>query len=144
MVLIGLESNNESNKLTTNQIDKLLSFISIMQDWNNNARENGILFLEDYIDKFDLGQSLKYGIYLVIDGYDPDAIGIILSNLVHNYKDNYFEYLKRYIFYQGALFIVNGYNTRLLGDVLLSALGDEYLFDNDIIIGKHNIIRDEY
>ena len=94
---------------------------------NTKAREQGLLSLEDDIDKEGLKQRdvFDIGLLLAIDGIDRDIVKQILDNYCDNEKYEFMQLLNR-IKKAGALSIQCGENTKLLTIVLDSLIPSEF------------------
>jgi flagellar motor component MotA len=64
--------------------------------FNEKAREEGLLALEDVLDleKINKRDILEYGLRLSIDGTDQQVINDILSNIIEQEKDESMKKLK--------------------------------------------------
>jgi flagellar motor component MotA len=92
--------------------------------FNDKARREGLLSLEDVIDskKADERDVFEYGLRFVVDGVDPEVIDIILSNIVNQDQDEQSRLLKT-IQKEAVLSIQVGINGRIMFAVLNSLTG---------------------
>jgi len=85
------------------------------------ARHEGLLALEDILDseKISKRNIFEYGMQFVVDGYDPELINKILSNIINQEKDEYAKTLK-HIQREAALSMQAGDNPRIFIALMLS------------------------
>ncbi|MDR0998066.1 MAG: hypothetical protein LBL70_03285 [Treponema sp.] len=88
---------------------------------SKKARREGLLALEDEIDEEKVNERdiLEYGLRFVVDGYDPEIVDQILSNIVNQEKDEQLRTLKN-IQREAVLKIQEGINPNLLYALLNS------------------------
>jgi flagellar motor component MotA len=127
-IKLDIRCSDEEKK----EIKKLIESISDIADF---ARESGLLhMLVEYpsIDNIILKSALEF----IGMGIDPVVIGEhffkyhILSENFENKK-----LLERYIIYEGIIGIQGGYTRRKLRILLLSMLGEKYVYD-ELFSGK--------
>ena len=95
----------------------------------SKSRREGLLALENLIDreKFKARDVFEFGIRFAVDGFDPEIINKMLTNLVEQENDEYarkFKTLQR----EAVLLIQGGINPRLLC-VILNTFTDLPLTD---------------
>jgi flagellar motor component MotA len=92
--------------------------------FNDKARREGLLSLEDLIDskKADERDIFEYGLRFAVDGVDAEGIDIILSNIVNQDQDEQSRLLKT-IQKEAVLSIQAGVNGRIMFAVLNSLTG---------------------
>ncbi|GHV95729.1 hypothetical protein AGMMS50293_20490 [Spirochaetia bacterium] len=66
-------------------------------DFSNKARRDGLLALEEEMEKIKRDDIYNIGLNLVVDGTDAEVIQQILSNLIEHETDHYRKILKRMI-----------------------------------------------
>jgi hypothetical protein len=99
---------HEEEKMIKDEFEK--SYNAIIEKamlWLNTARVEGLLALEEMIDKdkFRQREIMEYGISLVVDGTDPSTIDRILTNIINQETDGDLKKLK--IIQKDAIFAIH-------------------------------------
>ena len=77
-------------------VEKYSGLVKLVADRIEKATKNGLLSIEDDLDieKIHERDILEYGIMLVCNGYDPEVVKEILSNIISHEKDEYTRLFK--------------------------------------------------
>ena len=103
----------------------LLKIIEQMIELANLARKEGILSLEEQIEKSD-DQFFKTGLSLIVDGTDPDLVKDIMSVKITTSFKTGAELLSQFMIRDGVIAVQAGMNPRIIEAKLLAYLGGEF------------------
>ena len=105
-------------------MNKIIKQITQAIQLSEQARKEGLLTLEDELDKNLIRKRdiFYFGLQYVIDGTDCELIEKILNNLI---KTNKKDFLLKTIQKEAVLSIQRGDNTRILFQILTSFLKDK-------------------
>jgi len=116
-------------------IEKYAKIVSLTAQYNEIARREGILSLDDHFENLPVDDDrdiFKYGIRFAIDGTAPGIIDRILTNIINQEKDKKKRLLKT-LQKEAVLMIQQGYNTRIMF-AILNSYTDISLAENDAIL----------
>ena len=112
-------------KCTYEEKKPLLKIIEQMIGLANIARKEGILALEEQIEKLD-DRLLKTGLGLIVDGTDPRLVRDLMNVKITTSFKTGSELLSQIIITAGVLSVQAGENPRLMETKLLAFLGGEF------------------
>lgn len=110
--------------------------VKILVNLSEKARKKGLLSLEDDIENLE-SQFFRRGLKLVVDGTDPEVIKHILGIQIfaRGYRGK--ELLENCIIYEGVLAIQQGYNPRIVEEILHSFFTEEFQYER-----KKKVLKD--
>jgi flagellar motor component MotA len=77
-------------------VEKYFNIVEKALRGSDTVRKEGLLALEEEIDQEKVNERdiFEYGLRFVLDGYDPEIIDKILSNIIKQEKDEQLRILK--------------------------------------------------
>jgi DNA-binding transcriptional ArsR family regulator len=140
--------------LTKKQINNIYNLILLYYDISNKSRKEGLLSIEEEIDKIKSFSNHGYNLMkLVLDGTDSEFIDIIHNNYIKNNKSIFnikYNYIINNIIRLCTTYIQSGSNMYTLQKILKSLFSDKFLkkytYFNDLFNDElyTNFKRDDY
>ena len=120
--------------ITLEHKDEIEATIKEVLRLSDMAKQDGLLYIEDYAEKIIEDNELKKGLMLILDGFDYDIIKNILWNQYYANGYEGLEALKEIFYIITCLRIQEGTQTSMLELELKSLLKREILYklDNNI------------
>jgi hypothetical protein len=103
-----------------------LPVVKTIIDLANLTRKEGVFALEHAVSKPDTPFFLKKAVMLIVDATEPRLVQEILRNFIISSHYEGAELLKRIIMLEGSLSIQAGENPMIIGEKLLSLMGEQF------------------
>ena len=126
---------------TPEEKQPLLKKIAELINLANIARKEGVLALEQRIEKTD-DSLIKIGLGLIVDGTDPELVGDILRTTVVTSNKTGAELLSQLVVMDGLLLLQAGNNPRIIEAKLMAYMGDANV--NDCAFNMDRYLHAEY
>jgi hypothetical protein len=123
------------------QKNELIPLIEELIRFSDKARKEGLLSLEDDLDKIK-DPFLKMGIQLIVDGTDPDLVEEILERIIFFSNPSVERVLEYCIIRTGVLGIQSGNNPHVLHHQLYAYIGMEFIEEYMSQIDSHPTVRE--
>ena len=107
------------------EMEECYKLVKKIINLSEKARKQGLLSLEDDISGLE-SNFFQKGLQLVVDGTDPEIIKHMLEIQIFARGHRGKELLENCIIYEGVLAIQEGYNPRIVEEILLSFFSGEF------------------
>lgn len=116
---------SEHVSCSLDEMEECYKTVKLLINLSDKARRQGLLSLEEDIVNLE-SRFFQRGLQLVVDGTDPEIIKQILELQIFSRGYRGKELLESCIIYEGVLAIQQGYNPRIVEEILHSFFTEEY------------------